>query len=498
MYIGFLNPQGNFDPGDSYWMEHPDFGGQLVYVKETALAMAEQDHRVDIITRKIDDPDWPEFSEKIDRYEETTDVRIVRIPCGPDEFLPKEQLWPYLGTDWLDGIIDFYEEQGNFPDAFTSHYGDGGLVGALMSKKQSIPYTFTGHSLGAQKMDRFDASGENIGQLDREFHFARRILAERVAMNYADKVITSTEQERRQQYSHSAYRNAVSSNNDEKFAVIPPGVNRDIFNPDDAPGDEAVASRIRDALARDIPESRRELPLIIYSSRLDKKKNHAGLVDAFIQNDGLKDSANMAIVVRGADNPLGQIDEFEGESRQILQTIKRKIQSNNLEAAVTSFPLNNQRELAAAYRWGRSKRSVFCLLALYEPFGLAPLEAMSCGLPVVVTNRGGPTESLVDKETCERYGVLVDPEDPHEVADGLLKLLESNSSWSTYQELGIERIKSRYTWKQAAKGYLSVIDKITESPGKSGKNLTIPDYFTSPSPENDIPLEKLKGLYFSQ
>ncbi len=34
MHIVFLNPQGNFDPADSYLTEHPDFGGQLVYVKE--------------------------------------------------------------------------------------------------------------------------------------------------------------------------------------------------------------------------------------------------------------------------------------------------------------------------------------------------------------------------------------------------------------------------------------------------------------------------------
>ena len=41
MHIIFLNPQGNFDPEDSHLTEHPDFGGQLVYVKELAQAMAE-------------------------------------------------------------------------------------------------------------------------------------------------------------------------------------------------------------------------------------------------------------------------------------------------------------------------------------------------------------------------------------------------------------------------------------------------------------------------
>jgi hypothetical protein len=34
MRIAFLNPQGIFDPEDSYWTEGPDFGNQLVYVKQ--------------------------------------------------------------------------------------------------------------------------------------------------------------------------------------------------------------------------------------------------------------------------------------------------------------------------------------------------------------------------------------------------------------------------------------------------------------------------------
>ncbi len=46
MRIAFLNPQGNFDPNDNYWTEHPDFGGQLVYVKQVALAMGELGHQV--------------------------------------------------------------------------------------------------------------------------------------------------------------------------------------------------------------------------------------------------------------------------------------------------------------------------------------------------------------------------------------------------------------------------------------------------------------------
>lgn len=477
-------------------MEHPDFGGQLVYVKETALGLAELGHRVDILARQIKDPEWPEFSEKLDSYADSKRVRIVRIPCGPEGFLPKEELWPHLGTDWLEGILDFYDQQGEAPEVFTSHYADGGLTGALINQRRGIPFTFTGHSLGAQKMDRFDVDRGDIKEVDQRFHFGRRIEAERVAMNRADRIITSTNQERFKQYSHRAYRDVVSVEDDEKFSVIPPGVNRRLFRVKPGTEDEEVESRIESALKRDLPSERRDLPLVLYSSRLDRKKNHIGLVNAFLESEKLRNTANMAIVVRGADNPLKELERFTRESREVLEDIAQALTEGEIWDAVTSFPLENQGELAAAYRWGATHGSVFSLLSLYEPFGLAPLEAMSCGLPVVVTNRGGPTESLVGKDDNEEYGILVDPEEPEDVAGGLLKLLASRERWKEYQKLGIDRVVSRYTWEQTARGYLETAKGIASSSASPSKKIPIPKYFTSPSPENDIKPDRLEEIYF--
>ena len=99
MHVIFINPQGNFDARDSYLTEHPDFGGQLVYVKEVAMAMAKLGHRVDIVTRRMQDPEWPEFSSDSEFYDGYPDnPRIVRIACGGPKFLPKEKLWPPLST----------------------------------------------------------------------------------------------------------------------------------------------------------------------------------------------------------------------------------------------------------------------------------------------------------------------------------------------------------------------------------------------------------------
>ena len=176
MHIAFLNPQGNFDPADRYWTEHPDFGGQLVYVKQVALALGELGHQVDILTRQIIDPVWPEFADTKDQYPDAPNVRIIRLPAGPEKFLRKELLWPHLVEDWVPNIIEFYKNDGANPDYFSTHYGDGGICGVLLEDLTGIPFSFTAHSLGAQKMDKLDISSSNLQELEDRFFFrCRRI-----------------------------------------------------------------------------------------------------------------------------------------------------------------------------------------------------------------------------------------------------------------------------------------------------------------------------------
>jgi len=235
VFIAFFNPQGNFDPHDSYWTMHPDFGGQLVYVKEVALRLAAMGHRVDIVTRQVLDPSWPEFAAPFDVYPGHDGVRIVRLPCGGDRFIRKEELWPVLGPEWVPAILDFYRAEGRFPDVVTGHYADGGLAAALFQEDTGVPFTFTAHSLGAQKMDRLEANARTLEALDARYHFARRIAAERVAMNHAAAVISSSCLERDEQYGHPAYRGAIDPA-DGKMVVIPPGVNLAVFDKDATKG----------------------------------------------------------------------------------------------------------------------------------------------------------------------------------------------------------------------------------------------------------------------
>ena len=475
--VAFLNPQGNFDPKDSYWTEHPDFGGQLVYVKEVSLALAELGINVDIITRQIKDDDWPEFAEPIEKYPESDKVRIIRIPFGGDEFLKKEALWPYI-DDYVEGIIDFYEDEGSMPDFVTTHYGDGGLSGVLLKEKEGIPFTFTGHSLGAQKMDKLDVNKVNFTEYNTKFNFHRRIIAERLAMSHADGIIVSTSQERYEQYSHNLYRQAVDTEDDDKFKVIPPGVNTDIFNGEYT---EQMQDKLEGYIERDIDEDRQSLPLIISSSRLDQKKNHLGLVKAFAENKELQKQANLAIALRGIENPFEDYSNADKEEKNILDQVMKIIYNNNCSNKVTMFSLNSQKQLAETYAYFASKNSVFALTSFYEPFGLAPVEAMASGLPAVVTENGGPVEIMNDGE----FGILVDPEEPEDIARGLLEVLSDQEDWDYYHKKGKKRVMNQYTWEQTAKSYLEFMQNILSTEQEEKEKLEIPDYFTEPDAKND-------------
>jgi len=489
-HAAFLNPQGNFDPNDSYWTEHPDFGGQLVYVKEVSKALAEMGIKVDIITRQINDPNWPEFSSLYDSYPDCDNLRIIRLPFGGDQFLPKEKLWPHL-KEYIDAIAEFYDEEGAFPDFFTTHYGDGGLAGVLLKEKMETPFSFTGHSLGAQKMDKLNFSKANFDQLIDRFQFHSRIIAERLTMKFSNQIIVSTTQERNEQYSHPYYEGAVDVDNDNKFSVIPPGVNTDVF---DGNYSKATAEMIEKYLNRDLEPARIGKPAVICASRLDQKKNHLALVKAFAEDQELQQKANLVITLRGIENPFEDYSSAAGEEKEILDQIMEVIDEHDLEGKVSMFPLGSQKELAECYGYLAERESVFSLTSFYEPFGLAPVEAMAAGLPAVVTKNGGQSEIMADDE----FGILIDPEDPADIARGLKKIVGERSIWRDYQLKAKERVESKYTWEQTAKRYLKAMEK-----GLSFEipviHSEIPAYYFLPDSDNEHKLlERFKENVFKK
>ena len=97
------------------------------------------------------------------------------------------------------------------------------------------------------------------------------------------------------------------------------------------------------------------------------------------------------------------------------------------------------RYLSALY----SGAEAFLYLSLYEGFGLPPLEAMQCGVPVIVSN----TSSL--PEVVGAAGILVDPQDKEQICQAMLTLLEDGELRNDYICKGIDRAE-KFSWHRCA------------------------------------------------
>jgi glycosyltransferase involved in cell wall biosynthesis len=86
----------------------------------------------------------------------------------------------------------------------------------------------------------------------------------------------------------------------------------------------------------------------------------------------------------------------------------------------------------------------------YEGFGLPPLEAMACGCPVIAAN----TSAL--PEVCGDAALYVDPEDPHQLAAAIRRVLSEEGLGEKLRRRGLERAK-HWTWTRTAKAALATV-----------------------------------------
>lgn len=91
-----------------------------------------------------------------------------------------------------------------------------------------------------------------------------------------------------------------------------------------------------------------------------------------------------------------------------------------------------------------------------EPKGMFLLEAMACGIPVVQPRRGGFTE-VVEKTGG---GLLVEPDDPESLAEGLLRIHNDPSLRERLSQSGFEKVREHYSVACMADRALEVYEEL--------------------------------------
>ena len=432
-----------------------DTGGQTLYVVELARALARRPEvaRVDLFTRRVIDgrvdDDYAQPEEDLG-----DNAHIIRIDAGPEEYLPKERLWDYLNCI-VDGALAHIQQIGLTPTLVHSHYADAGYVGVRLAHNLGVPLAHTGHSLGRVKRRRLLARGESARTIETTYAMSTRIHAEEEALLAADLVVVSTAQEIEEQYGLYDWAD------EEKMAVIPPGVNLERFTPPPERFEPAICPELR----RFLREPRR--PMILALSRPDERKNIATLVEAFGEHPELRERANLVIVAGNRDD----IRDMDAGPRKVLTDLLLLIDYYDLYG-VAAYPRHHQSDdVPDLYRLVTHTGGVFINPALTEPFGLTLIEAAAAGAPILATEDGGPRDIVA---ACEN-GELIDPLDARSIGERLAAVIEDRDRWRRYSDNGIRRVRELYSWDAHVDSYLRQVAELGRGERRGG-GPSLPDH----------------------
>ena len=414
-----------------------DTGGQTKYVLELVKSLANTSavQQVDLVTRLIKDI---KVDNDYSKEEEFVDpgLKILRFKFGPNKYIRKELLWPYL-DELIQSLISYYKKNEK-PDWIHAHYADAGYVAVRLSKYLNIPFIFTGHSLGREKQRKLIDAGLKINQIEKLYCINKRIQAEEEALKFADIVVTSTKQESIHQYSQYA------SFSPQKARVIPPGVDHNKFHHIHSTTETSEIDNMMNPFLKDLTK-----PPLLTISRAVRRKNIPSLVEAYGRSEKLKKRANLILVLGCRDNTL----KLESQQKEVFQNIFEMIDKYNLYGKVAYPKKHSPENIPALYRWAATRGGYFVNPALTEPFGLTLLEAASCGLPIVSTDDGGPKEI---RSKCEN-GLLTDVVDINKFKATLEKVIVNNSQWKLWSRNGIEGVHRHYRWNNHIRNYLSIL-----------------------------------------
>jgi glycosyltransferase involved in cell wall biosynthesis len=384
-----------------------DAGGQNVHVAMLASALADRGHHVEVYTRR-DHPALPTVVPL------RAGVDVVHVPAGPAAPLPKDDLpafmpWfgAWLAARWRTGA----------PDVVHAHFWMSGTA-ALQARAALpgyVPVVQTFHALGSVKRRH---------QGDRDTSAPERIAVETRLATAADAIVATCGDEVSELVALGVDPAGVD--------VVPCGVDLAHFTPRGA-----VAGPPRGVTHR-----------LLCLGRLVERKGVDTVVAA------LAELPDTELLVAGGP-PASRI-AADDDCRRLLAAAER----HGVADRVRLLGQVGREQAPALMR----SADVLVSVPWYEPFGIVPVEAMACGVPVVASAVGGMLETVVDGVT----GLLVPPADAGALATALCGLLADPARRDEMGRRGARRARDTYGWARIGAQTEQVYQRLAAGVGATG------------------------------
>ena len=376
-----------------------DAGGQNVHVASLAAALGRLGHEVVVHTRR-DDPQLPR------RVAFAPGVEVDHVDAGPPAEVPKDELIGYMDA-FADQLRDQWRAEP--PDVAHAHFWMSALAALEAAGDLGTPVAHTFHALGTVKRRH---------QGDRDPSPPQRIRLERRIARTADRIVATCTDEVFELLRMGADRRRIT--------VIPCGVDRRRFTPD-GPAEPREPGRHR----------------LVAACRLVERKGIGDVIAAVAELPGAE--------LHVAGGPPREALAADPEARRLHGLADRLGVADRLV-------LRGRVGREAMPALLRSADAVVCA-PWYEPFGIVPLEAMACGVPVIATAVGGQIDSVVHGLT----GSHVPPRDPAALAAAVRELLDHPERRGELGRAGVRRVRRLYDFDRIAAATEDVYGEIVDA-----------------------------------
>ena len=377
-----------------------DSGGQNVYVSQVSRGLANLGYEVDIYTRR-DNPYLPE------QVTLSPGMRLIHVDAGPSSRIPKERLLDFM-PEFSQHMLAFIHRHRLRYMLAHANFFMSGMVAMTLRRVLGLPYVITFHALG--KVRRIQQGAADT------FPLARETIEQSIVAS-ADAIIAECPQDAEDldQLYHAPRRSVH---------LVPCGVDLSEFYPTDP-----FAARQKLGL----PGYER---IILQLGRIVPRKGIDNVIEALahlVQHQRVR----ARLLVVGGDSPVADATRTPEIGR-----LEKLAQSLGVAKLVTFCGAQPRARLREYY----SAADVFVSTPWYEPFGITPLEAMACGIPVIGANVGGIRHSVADGIS----GMLVEPRDPQQLANRLELMLNDAALRQRMAQAGLARVRERFTWSGVA------------------------------------------------